>query len=66
MLDNKLSQVLPTEIDQKNRKLEQLEREAAEPQRSREVCTTAVVFARGVCSLCRLGLACDLKGERIR
>lgn len=36
-LDNKLSQVLPTEIAQKSRKLEQLEREAAEPQRSREV-----------------------------
>ncbi len=36
-LDNKLSQVLPTEISQKSRKLEQLEREAAEPQRSREV-----------------------------
>ncbi|CAM9306065.1 unnamed protein product, partial [Ectocarpus sp. 4 AP-2014] len=35
-LDNKLTQVLPTEIGQKTRKLEQLEREAAEPQRSRE------------------------------
>lgn len=36
-LDSKLSQALPTEIGQKSRKLEQLEREAAEPQRSREV-----------------------------
>lgn len=36
-LDSKLSQALPTEITQKSRKLEQLEREAAEPQRSREV-----------------------------
>ncbi|CAM9655092.1 unnamed protein product [Pylaiella littoralis] len=35
-LDSKLSQVLPTEIAQKSRKLEQLEREAAEPQRTRE------------------------------
>lgn len=36
-LDSKLSQALPMEIGQKGRKLEQLEREAAEPQRSREV-----------------------------
>ncbi|CAN0102710.1 unnamed protein product, partial [Laminaria digitata] len=35
-LDRKLTHVFPAELGQKSRKLEQLERDAAEPQRSRE------------------------------